>query len=74
MKRQEIIKKKQNGDMAVAAKMIGVTRVHANVIWSRPGSKRYPELLESLEKIIEAREKLVKSGDLAGESKCLTDP
>ncbi|WP_146192235.1 hypothetical protein [Marinilabilia rubra] len=59
--------------MAVAAKMIGVTRVHANVIWSRPGSKRYSELIECLEKIIDAREKLVKREESSKQSRRFLD-
>lgn len=59
MKREEVNEKKQTGDMATAGKMIGVSREHANVIWSRPTSKRFPDLLEALTKIIESREKLM---------------
>lgn len=59
MKREEVNEKKQTGDMVIAGKMIGVSGVHANVIWARPSSKRYPELLEALSKIIESREKLM---------------
>lgn len=61
MTREELLEKKQIGDINTAAKMLKITPRNALKLWQRPQANRYPELANALEAIILARESLIEN-------------
>jgi len=55
---QEIIKKQRYGDMVEVAKILDVTPAVVEKSLKRQASKRYPDTILVLRRIIEARESL----------------
>lgn len=56
----EIKSKLSYGDMRLAGQMIGISRDNAKVALKREGSKYHQAVKDALEKIISAREELLK--------------
>ena len=59
MKSEELKKKIVIGDWLVIAKMLNISPKNAQMSFLRPDSKRYPAIVEALEKLIKSREKLL---------------
>jgi hypothetical protein len=59
MDEKQIIAKKQNGDLKMVCNIMDLSIANVSVILKRPTSKRYPEVVAVLAKVIEARERAV---------------
>lgn len=60
MTTEEIIKKKQHGDLKTAGAIIGIKEQNAYAALNRPGSKHHEKIKEILIKVISMREKIAK--------------
>lgn len=67
MTRDELERKKQKGDWSTVAKMLNISVGNAKMIWQRPKARRYALLVQALEKVIEAREQLIKDHEKEAE-------
>jgi hypothetical protein len=59
MDEKQIIAKKQIGDLKTVCNIMDLSIANVSVILKRPTSKRYPEVVAVLAKVIEARERAV---------------
>lgn len=57
----KLFTKKIHGDVAMVAKMLGISGQYANLLLSRNNAKRHREAIEALAKIISTREKLLSN-------------
>lgn len=57
---KQIINKRKVGDHVQVANILGITPDVVKVTLLRPNSKRYPEVLLVLRRIVESREKLTQ--------------
>lgn len=57
----KLLEKKELGDIKVVARILGLSQNHVSKILSRPKSKRYQTVIESLGKVIQSREDLVNN-------------
>lgn len=73
MIRDELERKKQKGDWSTVAKMLNISVGNAKMIWQRPTAKRYELLVQALEKVIEAREQLIKDHEKKDEAQEQTE-
>lgn len=64
MTTEEIIQKKQHGDLKTAGAVHGISAKNAYIALQRPGSKYYERVKNTLEKVILMREKLTAEATL----------
>lgn len=55
---EQAMQKKVVGDWKIVARICGETRDNAQIIASRPESKKYKKIMDALVAVVEAREKL----------------
>jgi len=60
-KREELRKKIQIGDWGLVGKILGIKAHNAYMSFLRPTSKRFPDVVAAIEKIVENREKLLNN-------------
>lgn len=58
-KRGELRKKMQIGDWGLVGKILGIKAHNAYMSFLRPTSKRFPDVVAAIEKVVENREKLM---------------
>ena len=58
-KTEELRKKMQIGDWGLVGKILGIKAHNAYMSFLRPTSKRFPDVVAAIEKIVENREKLL---------------
>ena len=58
-KREELRKKIQIGDWKLVGKILGIKTHNAYMSFLRPTSKRFPDVVAAIEKIVENREELL---------------
>ncbi len=58
-KTEELKKKMQIGDWGLVGKILGIKAHNAYMSFLRPTSKRFPDVVAAIEKIVENREKLL---------------
>jgi len=61
MNEQELFSKKQRGDLSLVAKLTGLSLDYVTKIMKRPRAKRRVLVLETMEKVIKAREDLLSN-------------
>lgn len=57
--KSKLFEKKQHGDSVTIARMMGTTPMNVYKLLKRTNAKRHLEAVNALEKIIEARDKLL---------------
>jgi len=60
-KTEELRKKMQIGDWGLVGKILGIKAHNAYMSFLRPTSKRFPDVVAAIEKIVENREKLLNN-------------
>ncbi|MCK9638571.1 MAG: hypothetical protein M0R39_01580 [Prolixibacteraceae bacterium] len=58
-KTEELRKKMQIGDWGLVGKILGIKAHNAYMSFLRPGSKRFPDVVAAIEKVVENREILL---------------
>lgn len=58
-KTDELRKKMQIGDWELVGKILGIKAHNAYMSFLRPNCKRFPDVLATIEKVVENREKLL---------------
>lgn len=66
-KREELRKKMLPGDWQLVGKMLGISAGNAFMTFTRSASKRYPSVVEAIEKVIENREQLFINNNISHE-------
>lgn len=60
MKVKEIIKRKEMGDLKIAAQIIGIHAANARAALRRPGSKYHDKVVSILSNLIHYRESMIQ--------------
>jgi hypothetical protein len=58
-KSEELQNKMRSGDWIVVANMLNISPKNARMSFSRPGSKRFADIVSAIERVVENREKLL---------------
>lgn len=56
---EELQKKIKSGDWIIVGVMLDISQKNAFISFGRPNSKRYPAIVEAIEKIVKSREDLL---------------
>lgn len=59
MNSEEILSKKRVGDIRDVASIIGESPNYTRLLLNRPGAKKHGRAMEALQKVIEARERII---------------
>lgn len=59
--KSKLLGEKRIGDIETVSKMIGETYDNTAKIMRRPGAKKYPKVMDALEKVIDARKALTEN-------------
>lgn len=65
MTKDEILEKKQHGDLKTAGAMIGISEHNAYAALNREGSKHHNKIIKILSQVIEMRERLKQEAKTA---------